>query len=380
MECPGCVDLVVFVSVNENACSHAAMRRAPADRAASGGSTQRTHGLSAKGSESRMHLLDLPTPVLGEIVRLLADHRAVYLVPLCLTCRAGAALVERVARLAVERRGDAVKSARSPNAEGGSQWVRFLHELQLLADPRFTMATSTVDIRFPSQYSFPQGSPGSQAVNVSGASGWAVCSAVPMTTGTHYVEFTVAELPMSSCCQLGVVSADQIDRCGESDGPHNKVIHSSSSHFKSWMYDSEGGDLFVNDGGARGCIHESWAGQEEFSTGDRVGLLLDIRSESRDLDTVQQAATSSSGTTLAVYQDDERLGVMVQSGRGLEPPLYWCARFMVGPSRLWVQGKPAPKVTASDLLEDDRKREAARERRQRHALGEFSDDESDDHV
>ena len=73
---------------------------------------------------------------------------------------------------------------------------------------------------------------------------------------------------------------------------------------------------------------------------------------------------------------------MVHADQGLKSalPLYWCAKFVSGHATLWVRGKPAPEVTAADLLEDESKREAARERRERHALGEYSDEDSDDHA
>jgi hypothetical protein len=335
-----------------------------------------------------MRLLDLPAAVLGKIVGALADHGATCLVQLCLTCRAGAALAEHGACAAVSRRGDAEisKSARpEPSGSGGPGWVRLLHELQLLGSPTFTKASPDIDIRFPSHYEFPRGSPGSQAVNVAGQTGIAVCGAAPMVTGVHYVEFTIAELAALGCVQLGVVCSNQIDRLGQSDwatvqDPDNPAVGilSLSSDIKCWMCDSEDGSAFSNSGHVGDWTHSSWAGQEEFSMGDRVGLLLDLGNA--DQNSGEQRGAESSSGTLAVYQDDERLGMMVQPDQGLTPPLYWCARFMFGQARIWVNGKPAPKVTAADLLEDERKRTAVQERRERHALGDYSDDDPDDHV
>lgn len=327
-----------------------------------------------------MRLLDLPAAVLGKIVCALADHGAACLVPLCLACRAGAALAEHGACVAVAQRGDAEKSARpEPSTNGGPGWIRLLHELQLLASPVFTKATAAIDIRFPSHYSFPHGLPGSQAVNVSGKTGLAVCGAIPMVTGVHYVEFTIVELGPLGCVQLGVVCANQIDRLRPLDwrivdGPG---ILSHGSDIQCWMYDSEDGSAFSNSKHAGDWTQETWAGQEEFSMGDRVGLLLDLGNANREHSSMGE---NSSSCTLAVYQDDERLGMMLPANQGLTPPLYWCARFMSGRARLWINGKPAPEVTAADLLEDERKTKAAQERRERHALGDYSDDDSDDHV
>lgn len=317
--------------------------------------------------------LDLPAPVLGKIVKLLADEGAVHLLPLCLVSTACAALAGDGARLAVARRGDAAKSSRSPKNKG-LEWVRLLYELQMLASPVFTRATVTVDIDWPKLS-------GSQA---SGSRGAAICGAVPMVTGVHYVEFAIAEQDTWSGCQLGVVSAEQVtlsDSAMDRLAPPATLPESgetlASTSINYWMCDSDSGDLVTNN---EEWIEQycRWAGQEEFSTGDRVGLLLDLGNSKPSVPGCTKHAAES--CTLAIYQDDERLGMMIQPDQGLKPPLYWCVRFLSGQTGVRIIGKAAPEVTAADLQEDERKREAVYDRRLRHALGNFSDDNSDDYV
>jgi hypothetical protein len=338
-------------------------------------------------------LLDLPAPALARIVAMLAELGAMHLLQLRLTCRAGPKLAEDAARLAVGRRGDAEKSPRSPSGDGRCEWLRLLHELQLLAAPVFTRATPDVDIRFPSRYSFPRGTAGSQAVSVTGRFGMAICDAVPMSVGVHYAEFTVAELGPRAEMELGVVPADRIEQSQwvlpNGDVGPDAYRDGTFAGQVGWMYDCAEGAL-RHDG-----TLERWAGQDEASAGDVVGLLLDLRGAAAE-GGGGEGGGGGGGGTLSVYQDGERLGMMVMAsdrggggggGGGLKPPLYWCVALYGdsvasanggAPARVWIEGKPAPEVTAADLEEDERKHEVMRERAERHALGEYSDDDSDE--
>ena len=176
------------------------------------------------------------------------------------------------------------------------------------------------------------------------------------------------------------------------------------------MYESEQGEATFG-GSSRG-----WAGMDEASAGDVVGLLLDLGSK------------EVPKFSVAVYQDGERLGIMVRDAQddvdpgvnaegaywpnpgvapgalpgddGVEPAfvsdvgllgrvpggLCWCVQLQGhsahipggGTARVWIDGKPAPVVGPGDLEEDERKRVAMRERQARHDMGEYTDDEDSD--
>ena len=133
-------------------------------------------------------LLDMPPPVLCRILGEVADlsSGARWLAGLRLTAKIFPALVDDAAKLAFSQRTDTDKASWSPDdlpgdrPDGCTQWAHLLDEMQRLAAPVFTIATTDVDISFPSRYSFPSGVPGTQAVSLSHTPGAAICRGTPM--------------------------------------------------------------------------------------------------------------------------------------------------------------------------------------------------------
>ena len=120
-------------------------------------------------------LLDMPTPVLSRILGEVADlsSGARWLARLRLTAKIFPELVDEAAKAAFSRRGDTDKASWSPDdppqldltpvspdyvrsamVSGGrirfTQWACLLDEMQRLAAPVFTIATTDVDVSFPS--------------------------------------------------------------------------------------------------------------------------------------------------------------------------------------------------------------------------------------
>jgi hypothetical protein len=152
-----------------------------------------------------------------------------------------------------------------------------------------------------------------------------VCTAHPMITGTHYVEFTLL---------IGQAFVGVVEEGFDAELPV-KARESDESWMLSTVCDASSGCLFRDE------THSFWQGQPlrgEIKQGDVVGLLLDLGQR-----------------TLSVYLNGARRGVMLAPGMkdqygkavaSLAGPLRWAVDVSRGGS-VRIERRPSPGLVPS---------------------------------
>jgi hypothetical protein len=204
---------------------------------------------------------------------------------------------------------------------GTESWMRLLRELERLQRPIFTAKGPEVVLR----------NNGRTAVRLSGGTTAAqqfylqsaVCAAVDLRAGSHFIEFVWVAGRAPQRKAASVSSEHVAETLGllededEEDDPFLAGVCSPN-------FDPTDGSMASNDATATlfsartgrlrqyrdehvefGFCEQDWPGRQSAAIGDVIGLLLDFEEGS-----------------LAVYCNGERCGMMVRSG--LTAPLRWC--------------------------------------------------------
>lgn len=153
-------------------------------------------------------------------------------------------------------------------------------------------------------------------------------TAVMLCSGRHFAQFTVVSGQRSN---FGVIQPEgsSLKRHDDGEDKHCFVGHDGTDHPRMhWI--SKYPDHPSNHSGKRGKHHKGWEGKAGFgsaTTGDRIGMLLDLQQGS-----------------MTVYKNGTRLGVMQPSG--LKGPYYWAVALAKpnsnGPAEESVRIESAP--------------------------------------